>query len=298
LAIGALLLVHAILPGPDRTFITSELTDAAHVPLFAALAILAFSVLSSLRWPLRAGVAFTVVTLIAVLTEVSQIGTARDADPEDVMRGVVGGAAALVLLLVWRGHLRRGRGVLLAGALLAVGLYQVAFTAHAYRGRDRAFPRLCDFETQWERRFVYGQDASLALRPRPESWSGPSSDDTAGHVTFSTGAEYPALVFEEPFPDWTGYETLQFEVYSEHDTPVTLVTRVHDTHHDHVYGDRLNRNITIVPGANHITISLREIEDAPQSRPMDLARIRNLSVFADNPRAPFSLWFDAFRLEK
>ena len=93
--------------------------------------------------------------------------------------------------------------MLLAGALLAVGLYQVAFTAHAYRGRDRAFPRLCDFETQWERRFVYGQDASLALRPRPESWSGPSSDDAAGYVTFYP-PDYVTVVgasFVEPSGD-------------------------------------------------------------------------------------------------
>jgi hypothetical protein len=142
---------------------------------------------------------------------------------------------------------------------------------------------------------VSAKDAELERMPPPAAWARPPGG-LVGHLTFSPG-KYPGLAIVEPAPDWSGYDRLVFEAYSERADPVQLVLRIHDIHHNNAFRDRYNHPVTIAPGRNRVVIPLADVRAAPEGREMDLTAIRGLALFALSPPVPFSLYLDAFRLE-
>jgi hypothetical protein len=168
--------------------------------------------------------------------------------------------------------------------------------ATAYVRRWAAFPRICDFGASWESRFVASHDAALVPAHLPAALD-PSGRQQAARITFERGT-YPGAGIVEPYPRWTGYDRLVFDVYSELAAPVALVLRIHDARHDGSYEDRFNRELPIQPGVNRVSIPLAEVRGAPRGRPMDLSRIAGLALFALEPPEGFRLYLDSFRLER
>jgi len=277
----------------------SAVFDLGHVPLFGVLALMILQA-SRLLWRGRSrsgwrhyGAALVVSVLVSGLTELAQYVGPRDADPRDVIRNVIG-VVAMLLLARSRDGDRGGRWcmrVIAAGLVMIVSI-PVATLTVAYRQRDAAFPRICDFEHGWETTFLHTQDADLAR----EAAAAEKGDGMAGRLTFRP-ATYPGLSFVEPHPDWRGYDQLVFEVYSDADTALALAVRIDDGEHDQRYWDRFNRRLTIQPGANRIAIDLAEVEQAPRGRRMDMTNVRNITLFAVEPEEPFTVYVDAVRLE-
>jgi len=56
-------------------------------------------------------------------------------------------------------------------------------------------------------------------------------------------------------------------------------------------------SIQVEPGTNEIVVLLAEVQAGPKAREMDMARIRNLVLFAVRPTKAFSVYIDSFRLE-
>ena len=308
---AGVLIASILLRGPGRTLLAAAAWDAGHVPLFALFAVAVLGVSRSVDrgrvWPRsRHYLLALLVTIVAGgAVEALQALGARDASLGDLARDAAGGAAAL--LLAWARDLRAAGGsqrkrahpgpaVLLALVLLGVGLAPLAVTALAYVQRDAAFPVICDFEARWEERFIIGRDAELDREEPPNGWPG-ARGDRAARLTFLP-AKYPALLVREPYPDWTGYDRLVFGVYSELEGEIELALRIHDAAHENDYHDRFNRMLAIPPGASRIEIALEEVRHAPREREMDLARIRNLALFAIEPSDSFSVFLDGFRLER
>ena len=315
LGIAAGLMAFVILANtPDRGIFWSAAVDAGHAPLFGLFALMILWAASVWRGPtgqrgsLRTrnyALALAVTVAFGGLTEILQGLGSKDAELWDFIRDVLGGAAALVLAFVFdrragphpaRGRLLRVILVLTAALLLATALLRVTTVAIAYLLRDAAFPRICEFDDRWETTFVGVKDAVLTRGKPPAGW-GRDASNRAAHITFLP-AQYPGMSIREPHPDWTGYDRLVFEVYSEARAPVDLNLRIDDAHHNNAYADRFNRVLVILPGSNRIWISLDDVRRAPRTRPMDMTHIRGLTLFAVDPLMPFSIYLDGFRLER
>ncbi len=318
LAAGLMALV-VLAQTPDRSIFWSAVVDAGHAPLFGlfALTILwaasAWGGATGSQAAARPGslrirtyvLALAVTVTFGALTEILQALGSKDAELWDFIRDVLGGASALLLAfaLGQRKRPRRAGGrlgrvlpVLVAAVLLAVALLRVTTVAIAHLWRDSAFPRLCEFNHRWGATFIGVQDAVITQGEPIGGWAREAPGPIA-RVTFHPAA-YPGLSIREPYPDWTGYDRLTFDVYSEAPAPVQLHLRIDDVHSEELYTDRFNRVLIVEPGANRISIALDDVRRGPRARPMDLAHIRALTLFAMSPPAPFSVYLDGFRLER
>jgi hypothetical protein len=300
---------------PDRGILWSAVFDAGHALLFGLFALVVLGAISTGRGPTGDAtgsvrirtclVAFTVTGVFAGLSEILQGLGSRDAELWDFVRDLLGGAAVLLLALACdrragqfpsRRRAFRVTLALTAAALLATAFLRVTTVAIAYLFRDAAFPRICEFDGRWESEFVGVTNAVLARGEPPAGW-GRKVSDRAGRVTFLP-ARYPGLSIQEPHPDWTGYNRLEFEVYSESRAQVCLNLRIDDVHHNNDYADRFNRALVVEPGPNRISISLEDVRRGPVARPMDMAHVRGLTLFAVGPPQAFSVYLDGFRLER
>jgi hypothetical protein len=302
-ALSALTLAQALLPANEETMLRSSVFDAGHVLLFGLVALLALWILGGAipsedrgRF-VPYGLALLLVVLLGLGTEFLQMFAERDAGLGDFVRDVIGGVAALLAAFAldrrrWSIPVFARVLVLILAATIAVaGMRESVFVYRDYGRRDASFPTLCGFDAPWEMRFVRGQNAELTRVPPPEGW-----DEARGQVgRLSLGrADYPGLALKETFPDWTGFDALEFLIWSEE--PVELVVRVHDRAHDQRYTDRFNRTIQVAPGANRFRIPLEEIAEGPAQRRLDLGSVAGVAVFADRPAEPFTVWLDEIRL--
>ena len=290
----------ALLPSAaDTSLFRGSLLDAGHVPLFAVFALLTLW-LSRLTVPGTGArhylVAFALVVLDVLGTEFIQKFGARDAAWTDFLRDLIGGAAALFLILaIERRHpVVRVGAILLALLLLAVGLAELVQVTLDYRARNEAFPTLAGFDAPWEPRFVHGHDAELVSVPAPAAWVIPDAG-LVGQLD-TQAVDYPSLSIREPVPDWGGYNALEFVVWSDLAAPIDLFVRIHDRQHDGSYTDRYNGVFRVGPGANHVSVSLADVQAAPRDRSLDLEHVTGVAIFLERPGVPVRLWFDELRL--
>lgn len=296
---------------PEDTMWWRTAFDAGHALVFGVFAV---AVLGLLRRFLRGAdarrrrayvSAFVLATVAGVLTELGQIAAARDADPWDVARDVVGAAAFLLFAATFDGDLVRWpsrpwvpvKGVVRVAAvtLLLLAFVPVAVVATSYGFRNAAFPHLLDFESYWESRFVAARDADVTLGYLPEPWHDPNR--LVGVVRFRS-ARWPSLDLREPYPDWTGYRELTFRAWSEEAEVVPLAIRIDDGRSAATgeYRDRFNRKLRIEPGENVLTVPLEDVA-ASRGGEFDLADVRRVMLFMSQPARPVQLYIDDLRLE-
>jgi hypothetical protein len=305
---AALVAVQVMVRGPSNSLLWADAFNAGHAPLYGlvALAILGLLRTAGIRSG-NAGIrtyvlAFTITVAAGIAAECIQLLGLGDAGPGDVARDALGAAAFLLgastfdreLACRWRRFPPAIR-LLLGALLLGLAFAPLAETALALLRRDAAFPMICDFGDSWESKFVLPQEADLQRVPPPAGWMRDPSD-RVGSLAFHEGT-YPGVAIRSLHRDWTGYQTLVFEAYSELQKPVELVLSIHDIGHDTQYGDRFNRDLSIEPGSNRIAIELKDLQSAPRGRQMDLSRMCGLVLFAAHPSEPFVLYLDAIRLE-
>ena len=297
------------LPKPADTLLWNTVYDAGHAPLFGFVALCILSliriVLPNMPAPKSYLFAFATTTALGAATELAQFFSVRDADAGDFIRNAAGAAVFLTFravlekrpdgrpIVISRG-LRVGLSVL-AGLLLLAVFVPVAMRVSEYRARDRSFPVLCEFESRWERTFVQPVSAGLEPVALPAVF-GEQAGRRCGRWTFYT-RPWPGLALREPFPDWSEYRTLRFEVWSDLELPVRLTLRAEDRRHDPGSDDRARVRVIVEPGWNEIRIDLNEIRDAPPSRPLDMDQIALVMLYAKSPEEPFTLWVDSIRLE-
>jgi len=297
---------------PGVNLLWLSFMDAGHVPLFGVFALVMLGLVRvftrnrKVHPLLPYAWAFVLTGAVSALTEVLQYFTPRDADVVDLARSVAGAAVFLLVILLFdRSALpvdprRRGRvrlGILAAIAvLLAASLASVTRLARAYVERARAFPRICEFQSSWEKEFYDAKGADLTVTSMPVRWRTVEGNRVA-RVSFRPG-KYPGFHIHEMCSDWRGYDRFCLDVYSESAAPRELILRLHDQWHDEGYEDRFNREVTIRPGKNSICIPLAEIRTAPEGRAMDLSHMEGFALFADHPDTAFTIYLDAIRLER
>jgi hypothetical protein len=278
---------------PDRTLFWDGLFDAGHVLLFAASTLLAVRLALSLdtgpriqSW--RAAQVFVGMMLLAPLSEVVQmVQPSRNPSLNDVLRDSAGVIAVWLWWLPSSSMLqsvtswRLGAALRIAGAavlVLAIGV-PLASIARVYDGRKRAMPDLVRLDgSNWERRLVRVRNARLT--PSVVVTDGETRRVQAPATLALRPGRYPGIALNEPYPDWTPYRQLVFDVESPDGAPRGWTVRVHDASHNGDYRDRFNREFVLTGGRQTITIPLEDVRRAPVNREMDMRHIRGVAMFA------------------
>jgi hypothetical protein len=298
--ITGLLAVVLFLQPPDRNLAWITFLNVGHAPLFGAiaLAVLQFLLATPLAERNRAFLyvtALALTILLGILSELLQMGADRSSDPRDVMRDALGAGSFLLIaatrdpnerLNTRSGRAMRASCLALALALLVLAFSPAAWVAQAYAQRAAAFPALCDFSGTWETHFVEAKNARLKYTSLPGALG---ETALAAYIRFEP-VGFAGFKVLEPYPDWTGYQSLRVVARSDSEHSVDLVLRIHDHSHDDRHTDRFSRILTLRPGINEFSIPLGEIRNSPQGREMDLSAIRRLNLYTPKPLKDFSLY--------
>lgn len=292
---------------PDHTRLWREMLNAGHIPLFGilALALLRLStallVAKTQNRYLHYLTAWTATTAIGVGTELLQIFSTRDADALDFVRNIAGATCFLAIYgiccdtqLAWgRGAttVTRKKLVLsLSVFLLITALAPLLVWAAAYLERNYRFPQIVSFDSYLSRLFVEVQDAELKVMKTPQDWS-------VGHVQWvgnlkSRAGQYPGIRVTEPYANWSDYNFLRMNIYSEMGKSMKFTIRIHDLLHNGTYEDRFNTTFNVDPGANNIQIPIREIRSGPKNRQLDMESVAAIGIFATKPENVYTIAID------
>jgi hypothetical protein len=294
---GVVIWLHVV-PADAGGFVRRTLFDAGHGPAFGLFALAVLILLESLTTrrdsPLVYGAAFVVAGGFGLLTEALQFIGPRNADLTDLGHNLHGAAAALLLAAGLR---RMRRQPLSAVALTIAGLLLVWSTTGpairlgiALARRNVEFPQLVDF-SDLPSPLITVRAAAVEPGTLP-------GGEAAARVTFRS-AHYPALILELPYPDWTDYDTLAFDVYSDLDDPVELHVRVDDTRHNPGGDeDRYFDHFRIAPGAERVRIPLSTVRSGPRDREMEMRRVKLFMIYLVGPTEPRTLTIGPVRLER
>lgn len=307
LGAAAIILLICTLQLPGDNFLIGEIQNTAHTVVFGLLSVVLLG-LSRLIFA-KALVqsykhyymSFVVTVFIGAAIEFIQIFGLRDADIWDLVRDMVGAAAflgfyATVDPRVAPGWTKRVRIGIRFGsiAVLIAAFVPLALWLGAYLNRNAVFPQLLTFDSVWETKFLTTRNAEIDRVAPPADFT--QAVGKVGRLSMFPG-DYCGFRIAEPYPDWTGYDRLSFDVYSHLDTTVTLGVRIDDIHHNQKYEDRYNGAFTVSPGTNRLSIDLRDVRHAPSSREMDMTAILYVLFFTYDPKERLVLYLDRIRLE-
>jgi hypothetical protein len=310
LVAGPLLSLLFVQNVPQGNSLWGESLNAGHSVLFGIIAVMVL-------WTGKARTEFTGWSLVrqyagvggmvlglGVLTELIQPFFHRDCELGDMVRDAVGIFAFLAILSMFNHRLdgdrrelpRRVRSVLVL--MTVVGLVGVSTPAAiwglAYLHRNQMFPVIASYDSWLSRKFLFTQNARLEAVDPPSGW-GEGGPKTCVRVTLCS-ALYPGIRIEEPAGDWTGFDSLQFDVYSEQPSELRLALRIDDQKHNFTYGDRYNGELRIVTGRNRISVPLSEIERGPKKRRLDLGHVGRIMIFAGTPEDTVSFYLGPLQL--
>jgi hypothetical protein len=309
--IVALIFILEHLEPPANTFLWRELFNSGHTPLFGVLSLLFLTLsINSLgrfvhrhRWHYL--IAFLVTVLTGVISEFIQIFGSRDADIWDFNRDVAGALVFLGLYATFDRQITRSLtektsrflptvriGLLI---LFTVTFIPVFMWIGAYWHQSRIFPVICTFDSDSELKFLGTRRAGLEIITPPPEWEGEARGRLA-RITYRS-ATYPDFEINEPYPDWSGHDTLAFTAFSDVDSTVRLSIRIEDRLHNHRFEDRYTGSFYLNKGVNQITIPLDEVARAPEKRTMDMTKIYAIHLYAYKIKDSLTVYFDNFYLK-
>jgi len=288
--VGVLLLVP--LPRMGRAGIAVQ--DLGHVPIGAALALLAYVLLRGRgrrAAPVAAALALALAVLVLAAVEVVQPLTHRTRSLADLEAGALGAAGALAIVATWpRAPLVRVAGLLAGVVLMGLGARPAATTLYDVWRQRRDAPMLASFEDDLElSRWWFGD--AVGTRTGAHATAGLYSLRVDLHP-----ARWPGATMGWPLADWRGYRALALDLYVDGTEPLDLVLKVSDAEHDGRYEDRFHETLHLEPGAHRVRVPLERIEAAPAGRRMDLGRIAGVQLFVDGLDRPRTFYLDALRL--
>ncbi len=296
---------------PSDAYGWRKLFELGHVPLFGVTALLVLRIVRVMRAGappevvnfLLALLATTILSLLAEAAQLLQPG--RHANLGDAVNNLTGAVCFLAIAAALRPALWRGLGqdgpvaarLVLIGAALALVLTALPLVgvAWSYSMRHMAYPVVADLTQRWQRPLLNVGRSELARVPAPAGWT-EFRGETVARLTF-LDAPWPGFTVREPFPDWSGFEALRFQVWSELEAPVEIALRVDDTRRDRPYHDRFNSSFIVTPGLNDLSVPLATIARGPRERELDLGDISQFILFSRRPDEPFELYFSPVWLE-
>lgn len=309
-ALIAAVLIQVFAELPDTRLIWQELQNSAHTVVFAPIAILILLLLQeapNFFWqtPIKLYIAAgSISLLIAILTELMQLFTARDASLMDFVRDLAGILVGLGLYATIDSRIQAHRlmsekklktGIfILSVFLFTASMLPLAFLSFAYLQRDAEFPVVANLSANWTQPFLHLNNAVISTDANNESQI--EAETRLTRVTFKRGI-YPGFAIIETTSDWSAYSTFTLEIYSNKVQPFELVLRIHDEQHNYAYTDRFNTVLTINKGKNFFHIPLEAIKKAPADRAMDMKKIKEFMLYSAQPAKGLSFYSGAMRLE-
>ena len=156
----------------------------------------------------------------------------------------------------------------------------------------RQFPLLSGFETSLEK----------------TRWGGSARRQISHDIYYSgtsslqinlTRQRYSGLGLRDFPHDWSDHRSVSLQVFNPDMDSFTLYFRIHDQHHrDHqnTYSDRFNTSFDILPGWNHLEVSLAQVVQAPKTRKMDMTKIAGMGLFVGKLDRPRTIYLDDVKL--
>lgn len=268
--------------GPDyhSTRSYKSLWNFGHILFFLLFWILFISYNSiSSKYLIQCILVLATTMILGTIIELLQYGFHRMPDFRDLFRNIIGAMVCIFFLLSSRKTVsRKILFILQSCTIILIGLQIypaiIAFTDE-YIAR-RQFPGLSGFETPFE----------------IQRWSG-RADFTIDEKIKNTGKASMKVILStdkysgaglQYFPrNWEGFRYFQFAVFNPSSDGISITCRIHDKKHtdqDQKYEDRFNQTFSILQGWNTITVSLKDIRNAPKNRQMNMHEIRNIGFFA------------------
>ncbi len=257
-----------------------EVFNSGHTVLFLVVSfVLFFRLHAAFQFSSVKIIYLAVVILmlsLGVAIEVVQSLLQREASVDDILRDFYGVSAGLGLALLVRQKNVRNKTLALVFSLgfLFSGVGPLIQLSWHYMQRDKAFPMLTEFGERWSSSFVRFNSAELMGPGEPER-----DENTRFYRLRFDADQYPGVSIIEPEENWLSYRNLHLRVYSENESDIVLVMRVHDDSHTQEYDDRFNKRYVIRPGLNEIVVRLSDVRTAPVDREMDLMNIAGVEFF-------------------
>jgi VanZ family protein len=234
--------------------------------------------------------------VVGIAIELIQGSIERESDILDIFRNELGVLLALfwfspVCLSLNGWDLKAGRAVLVVVLIAQIYFPLQLFVAE--RRATEAFPVLADFEETAELSRWRG-NSQLSI-----SNDNVSNGSSSLKVEFGT-EKYSGLGLVYFPRDWQGYKTLQFDVYNSQLDELKITVRIHDQLHregEQLFSDRFNRRFQLQHGWNTVSISLAEVERAPDSRLMDMTLIAGVGIFVTGEKVNKIAYLDSVKLQ-
>ena len=262
--------------GLQHDRLLSRLLDFGHFPLFAVvfycvLGFLPRKAPGSRRW----GVAVVATLLINLIAECIQPLFGRSSGLADWFIGCAGCLSAALLNLPKEAGYTFIRctvvSSLLLVSLLPVGM--VVFDRYAAR---TGFPLLSSFESPLE--LDRWQCHGCTIR---RSRGNATDGRYALEIRIGKEASYPGLFLVDMSRNWSGMESLHFDVFWPRDAGARLWARIDDMPCP-AFGDRVQIAIPLHPGTNRITLSRELVSTTSGGKALDLKAIQSFGLFLEN----------------
>jgi VanZ family protein len=278
--------------GADSRVI-KELYNFGHVIVFGLIAVtLSRTIGNRLVNPGKYAAIWIITMILGLLVEIIQLGMkGRNFELGDLLNDALGSLAFLMLFSQYENRLKALIVRLISVMLIVIaGLPFYTALADGWLSRSR-FPVINSFENAVETSSWIENGARIERLKQPAGISSYSAK-----ITLLPG-EYPGLCKEDFIGDWKSRSIFAIDVFLPGDDIFSITVRINDRNHNEEFNDRFNRRFNLRPGWNKIRISLRDIENAPQGRRMNMAAITRICIFGSNLTMPREVYLDNLRLE-
>lgn len=255
------------------------------------------------RWPRLAARSFwqqvvistAIVILISFAIESIQDAMGRTFSYYDILKNILGGAAAIFFTIPKRKQLN---------SIIRIGIQMVVLMALLFElvplGRAviddiiiwNQFPVLCSFETPFEK-YRWRSNTSLQIDRNVKK---------QGHASLKVNPNFKAYARATLFSlarNWTGFQFLDLDLYNPLSKAIYIKLAIHDElfhRRGHQAKDRFARPYTLTHGWNHIRIPIEDIRTAPREREMQMKDIREIMVLVWQHKKPIVIYIDMLKL--
>jgi VanZ family protein len=284
-------------PVEKTSYALQEFWNLGHIVLFSILVIYLlkhWQWLSQKTTTSRIIILFFIVLTVSVVIEGSQyIFSNGTPDITDIRRNLIG-ASLGYFITIRNAKFRFFKFGALTIILLVLFESWSFFNECIYDIKAYyLFPVICDFETNSDfRRWV----GSQYLEKNDVYYK---SGSFSAKVTFTT-SKYSGIFYEYFPSDWSEYSKIKFSAFNPDKHELELNLRIHDKEYlngSKAYNDRFNKKVNLKNGWNEIEISLKEVEESPANRKMNMNKILSIGLFTIKQKEVRTIYLDFLRLD-
>jgi VanZ family protein len=293
--VAATIAIH-LLPGLDSSRLENSIRNSLHFILFAIVAAVAYTVVSSGPTG-KFLIALAIAITISILSELAQSLSGRSADITDVYRDLSGAATMLIALLFFSASRSAERGSLKRVSLQQLGLatavlvtLPLVFWTGALLSERSRHPVVLDFDSRYSRYRYFPINAEMTLV------SVPTARDTVQAELLLSKRGRSGLAIQTAKYDWSNESMLVFNAEVVEGSTAHLTIHINDETNLGNFTDTNSGSVKLSDGRREYRVPvLSTIREA--GRGDELTNIRQLVILARDKQAGARLRLDDVRLE-